>query len=195
MLVILFLENTREFPQIITRTGAKFWLRFCLSVLVLVIFKSPKSIGFPWCFGVFSAYFTGTLRVRRVREILGVFEGFLGFSERPRREGQGTERGSPQSLRKDSVNLLGWRWARKDEVHNEDDCDPCKLSLSWFSDRERSTKKLFDEDMANSRVNFLVRFASKPLVFLVPWAKKLFPTYTPAGNYCENNSENILLCN
>ena len=25
----------------ITSTGAKFWLRFCLSVLVLVIFKSP----------------------------------------------------------------------------------------------------------------------------------------------------------
>ena len=38
-----FLENTREFPEIITSTGAKFGLRFCLSVLVLVIFKSPIS--------------------------------------------------------------------------------------------------------------------------------------------------------
>ena len=28
---------TREFPESITSTGAKFWLRFCLSVLVLVI--------------------------------------------------------------------------------------------------------------------------------------------------------------
>ena len=36
-----FLENTREFPEIITSTGANFWLRFGLSVLVLVIFKSP----------------------------------------------------------------------------------------------------------------------------------------------------------
>ena len=27
----------------ITSTGAKFWLRFCLSVLVLVIFKSPRT--------------------------------------------------------------------------------------------------------------------------------------------------------
>ena len=41
VLVIIFLENTREFPEIITSTGAKFWLRFCLSALVLVIFKSP----------------------------------------------------------------------------------------------------------------------------------------------------------
>ena len=37
-----FLENAREFPEIITSTGATFWLRFCLSVLVLVIFKSPR---------------------------------------------------------------------------------------------------------------------------------------------------------
>ena len=39
VLVIIFLENAREFPEIITSTGAKFWLRFCLSVLVLVIFS------------------------------------------------------------------------------------------------------------------------------------------------------------
>ena len=39
------LENTREFPETITSTGAKFWLRFCLSVLVLVIFKSPIQGG------------------------------------------------------------------------------------------------------------------------------------------------------
>ena len=37
-LVLIFLENTREFPEMITSTGAKFKLRFCLSVLVLVIF-------------------------------------------------------------------------------------------------------------------------------------------------------------
>ena len=42
VLVIIYLENTREFPEIITSTGAKFWLRFCLSVLVLVIFRSPR---------------------------------------------------------------------------------------------------------------------------------------------------------
>ena len=33
VLVMIFLENTREFPEIITSTGAKFWLRFGLSVL------------------------------------------------------------------------------------------------------------------------------------------------------------------
>ena len=42
VLVIIFLENTREFPEMISSTGAEFWLRFCLSVLVLVIFKSPS---------------------------------------------------------------------------------------------------------------------------------------------------------
>ena len=42
VLVIIFLENTREFPEIITSTGAKFWLRFCLSALALVTSKSPK---------------------------------------------------------------------------------------------------------------------------------------------------------
>ena len=41
-LVMIFLENTREFSEIITSTGAKFWLRFCLSVLVLIIFQSPS---------------------------------------------------------------------------------------------------------------------------------------------------------
>ena len=40
-----FLENTGEIPEMITSTGAKFWLRFCLSVLVLVIFKSPITVG------------------------------------------------------------------------------------------------------------------------------------------------------
>ena len=38
--VIIFLENAREFPDIISSAGAQFWLRFCfcLSLLVLVIF-------------------------------------------------------------------------------------------------------------------------------------------------------------
>ena len=36
------LGNSREFPEIITSTGAKFWLRFCLSVLVLVISCNTK---------------------------------------------------------------------------------------------------------------------------------------------------------
>ena len=44
VLVIIFLENAREFPEIITSTGAKFWLRFCLSVLALVIFKFPIEV-------------------------------------------------------------------------------------------------------------------------------------------------------
>ena len=34
---MIFLENTREFPDIIISAGARFWLRFCLSVLALVI--------------------------------------------------------------------------------------------------------------------------------------------------------------
>ena len=34
-----FLENTRDFPEIITSTGAKFSCNFCPSVLVLVIFR------------------------------------------------------------------------------------------------------------------------------------------------------------
>ena len=38
------LENTREFPQIITSTGAKVWRRFQLSVLVLVIFSLRQLI-------------------------------------------------------------------------------------------------------------------------------------------------------
>ena len=46
---------------------------------------------FPWCFsccelpwslGLFSGYFPGFLRVRKVREILGVFEVFLGIFEK-----------------------------------------------------------------------------------------------------------------
>ena len=43
VLVLIFLENTREFPEIITSTGAKFWLCFCLSVLVLVFFVSESN--------------------------------------------------------------------------------------------------------------------------------------------------------
>ena len=39
-----FLENAREFPEIITSTGAQFWLRFCLSVLVLVILSLRNNI-------------------------------------------------------------------------------------------------------------------------------------------------------
>ena len=45
---MISLENTREFPEIITSTGAKFLLRFCLSVLVLLIFKSLISINFSF---------------------------------------------------------------------------------------------------------------------------------------------------
>ena len=37
-----FLGNTRENTEITTSTGTKFWLCFCLSVLVLVILKSPS---------------------------------------------------------------------------------------------------------------------------------------------------------
>ena len=44
VLVLIFLGNTRDFPESITSTGAKFWLRFCLSVLALVIFKSPITV-------------------------------------------------------------------------------------------------------------------------------------------------------
>ena len=36
----------------------------------------------PWSFWVFSAYFPGFLRVRKVRTILGIFEVFLGIFER-----------------------------------------------------------------------------------------------------------------
>ena len=38
--------------------------------------------GNPWSFWVFSAYFTGFLRVREVILILGVFEVFLGIYEK-----------------------------------------------------------------------------------------------------------------
>ena len=38
---------------------------------------------------MFSAYFPGFLRVRKVREILGVFEGFLGILKDQGKEGQG----------------------------------------------------------------------------------------------------------
>ena len=58
----------------------------------------------PWCFcflgvflavkflsfGVFSTYFPGFFRVRKVREILGAFEVFLGiFQKRPKKDGKG----------------------------------------------------------------------------------------------------------
>ena len=42
VLVIIFLENTRDFPEIITSTGAKFSCNFCPSVVVLVIFQAPR---------------------------------------------------------------------------------------------------------------------------------------------------------
>ena len=38
--------------------------------------------GFPWSFGVFSAYFPRFLGVRQVRKILDVFEVFLGIFEK-----------------------------------------------------------------------------------------------------------------
>ena len=47
VLVVIFVENTREFLEIITSTGAKSGLHFCLSVLVLVIFQSPNK-GMDW---------------------------------------------------------------------------------------------------------------------------------------------------
>ena len=40
VLVITLLENTRDFPEIITSTGAEFWCNSCPSVLVLVIFQA-----------------------------------------------------------------------------------------------------------------------------------------------------------
>ena len=40
-MVIIFLENTRDFPEIITSTGAQFPCKFCPSVLVLVISQAP----------------------------------------------------------------------------------------------------------------------------------------------------------
>ena len=50
-----------------------------------------SSWEFPWSFGVFSASFTGFLRVRTARRILGVFEVFLGVfgktKEKKDREG------------------------------------------------------------------------------------------------------------
>ena len=67
-------------------------------ILVSVKMFAPNSLSFfslvflfpwcfsccdiPWSFGVFSAYFPGFLRVRKVREILGVFEVFLGIFEK-----------------------------------------------------------------------------------------------------------------
>ena len=42
VLVIIFLENTRDFPEITTSTGAEFSCTFCPSVLVLVIFQAPR---------------------------------------------------------------------------------------------------------------------------------------------------------
>ena len=39
-----FPEIIASTPEIIASTGAKFWLRFCLSVLALVIFKSPSKV-------------------------------------------------------------------------------------------------------------------------------------------------------
>ena len=63
-------------------------------LLFLGVFVSLVSLllWISLVFGVFSAYFTGILRVRRVGKILDVFEVFLGFSKRPRkrRTGLGT---------------------------------------------------------------------------------------------------------
>ena len=77
VLVIVFPENTRGFPEIITSTGAKFWLRFCLSILVLVILQPPRQPG-TWedstlflCpeIGQFSPHF-GAISLRRHTENL-----------------------------------------------------------------------------------------------------------------------------
>ena len=70
-------------------------LEFTLSFLSLV-FLFPWSFSrceIPWSFGVFSAYFPGFLRVRQAREILGLFEVFLGVFEKTKE-------------RKDSVRLF-----------------------------------------------------------------------------------------
>ena len=41
VLVIIFLENAREFHKIITNTGATFWWKFCPSVLYWQFFMAP----------------------------------------------------------------------------------------------------------------------------------------------------------
>ena len=43
---------------------------------------SCSCCGNPWSFGVFSAYFTGFLRVRKVSKILGVLGVFIGIFEK-----------------------------------------------------------------------------------------------------------------
>ena len=54
---------------------------FSLVFLFPWCFLAAKFLGLLGCF-VFSAYFPGFLRVRKVREILGVFEVFLGIFEK-----------------------------------------------------------------------------------------------------------------
>ena len=49
VVVIILLGNPRDFPEIITSTGAKFSCSFCPSVLVLVIFQAPKKESHFWC--------------------------------------------------------------------------------------------------------------------------------------------------
>ena len=58
--------------------------------LVLLFPWSFSRREIPWSFRVFSAYFPGFLRVRQMREILGLFEVFLGcFRKDQGKEGQG----------------------------------------------------------------------------------------------------------
>ena len=63
--------------------GREFWT--CSLSFFSLVFLFPwcfLAVKIPWSFGVFSAYFPGFLRVRKVREILGVFEVFLGIFEK-----------------------------------------------------------------------------------------------------------------
>ena len=76
----------------------------CLLAYVLsffsLVFLFPWCFCFleiPWSFEVFSAYFPGFLRVRKVREILRVLEVFLGILEKTKekKDGVGTLLSSP----------------------------------------------------------------------------------------------------
>ena len=85
------LRDFRRSPRSLVRR--RFYSRRLSLSFFSLVFSFPwcfSCCGIPWSFWVFSAYFPGFLRVRKVIKILGVFEVFLGiFETRPRKRRRG----------------------------------------------------------------------------------------------------------
>ena len=81
------------FPNVLGR-----WYTLSFFSLVFLFPWCFSCSELPWSFGVFSANFPGFLRVREVREIIGVLSFPWYFRKDQGKEGQGSDIVIPASL-------------------------------------------------------------------------------------------------